>query len=156
MNKLVHLSNIQLAIRAGLAGGVATWIAIYLSLEHPLYAFIAAVIVTDLSPKQSRSLGVRRIFATVVGAICGAALSQLLGPGSGAVGVAVVVAMLAASLFGAGDGARVAGYICGIVVLDHAAEPWLYASQRFVETALGVLVAWGISFVPKLIEQDRN
>jgi uncharacterized membrane protein YgaE (UPF0421/DUF939 family) len=112
------------------------------------------VIVTDLSPKQSRSLGLRRILATAVGAICGAALSQLLGPGSGAVGVAVVVAMLAGSLFGAGDGARVAGYICGIVVLDHATEPWLYASQRFVETALGVLIAWGISFVPKLIDQD--
>ncbi len=125
-----------------------------IGLQHPIYAFIAAVIVTDLSSAQCQRLGLRRILATVVGAVCGAALSQLLGPGPAAVGIAVVVAMLAGGLLGAGDGARVAGYICGIVVLDHAAEPWLYASQRFVETILGVSVAWGISFVPRLIGRD--
>ena len=156
MRNAVQFSAIQLAFRAGIAGGVATWFATRLGLEHPLYAFIAAVIVTDLSPAQSRSLGHRRILATVIGAICGAALSQLLGPGSGAVGIAVVMAMLAGSLLGAGDGARVAGYICGIVVLDHSAEPWLYAAQRFGETALGVVVAWAISFVPKLIDQAKE
>lgn len=127
-----------------------------LSLHHPIYAFIAAVIVTDLSPAQSRRLGLRRILATVIGAVCGAALSQLLGPGPVAVGIAVVSAMLLGTLLGAGDGARVAGYICGIVVLDHTAEPWLYATQRFVETALGVIVAWGISYVPKLIGPDST
>jgi uncharacterized membrane protein YgaE (UPF0421/DUF939 family) len=154
MTNSLPLAAVQLALRAGIAGGVATWIAIRLGLEHPIYAFIAAVIVTDLSSAQCQRLGLRRILATVVGAVCGAALSQLLGPGPAAVGTAVVVAMLAGGLLGAGDGARVAGYICGIVVLDHAAEPWLYASQRFVETILGVSVAWGISFVPRLIGQD--
>ena len=150
----VPLSAVTLALRAGVAGSLATWIAGVFSLQHPIYAFIAAVIVTDLSPAQSRRLGLRRILATVIGAVCGAALSQLLGPGPGAVGIAVVMAMLLGALLGAGDGARVAGYICGIVVLDHAAEPWLYAAQRFIETALGVIVAWGISYVPKLIEAD--
>lgn len=156
MRNAVQFSAIQLALRAGIAGGVATWIATRAGLEHPLYAFIAAVIVTDLSPAQSRRLGLRRILATMIGAICGAALSQLLGPGSGAVGIAVVLAMLVGSLLGTGDGARVAGYICGIVVLDHSAEPWLYAAQRFGETALGVVIAWAISFVPKLIDQAKE
>jgi len=148
------LTAVILAFRAGVAGALATWIAMVLSLQYPIYAFIAAVIVTDLSPAQSRRLGLRRILATVIGAVCGAALSQLLGPGPVAVGIAVVVAMLLGTLLGAGDGARVAGYICGIVVLDHTAEPWLYATQRFVETALGVIVAWGISYVPKLVRPD--
>ncbi len=57
--------------------------------------------------------------------------------------------MLAGGLLGA-------GYICGIVVLDHAAEPWLYAAQRFGETVLGVVVAWGVSFVPKLMIKPRS
>ncbi|MCA3455205.1 MAG: FUSC family protein [Rhodobacter sp.] len=152
----VPLTAVILAFRAGVAGTLATWIAMVLSLQYPIYAFIAAVIVTDLSPAQSRRLGLRRILATVIGAVCGAALSQLLGPGPVAVGIAVVSAMLLGTLLGAGDGARVAGYICGIVVLDHTAEPWLYATQRFVETALGVIVAWGISYVPKLIGPDST
>ncbi len=155
MKSPVPLPAAQLAFRAGLAGGVATWIASLLGFEHPIYAFIAAVIVTDLSPAQCQRLGLRRVFATIIGALCGAVLSQLLGPGPAAVGIGVIVAMLAGSLFGAGDGARVAGYICGIVMLDYAAEPWAYAAQRFAETILGVLVAWGISFVPKLVDLDR-
>ena len=146
----------MLASRAGVAGGLATWIAVVLSLQHPIYAVIAAVIVTDLSPAQSRRLGLRRILATVIGAVCGAVLSQLLGSDPVAVGIAVVAAMLLGTLLGAEDGARVAGYICGLVVLDHATDPWLYATQRFVETALGVIVAWGISYVPKLIRPDKT
>jgi uncharacterized membrane protein YgaE (UPF0421/DUF939 family) len=150
------LSAIQLAIRAGVAGGLAAWIATRVALEHPLYAFIAAVIATDLSAAQSRKLGLRRIFATAIGGICGAALSQLLGPGSGAVGLAVFVAMVVASVLGAGEGTRVAGFICGIVVLEHSAEPWVYGAQRFVETVLGVVIAWGVSFLPKLLGKEQE
>lgn len=156
MTVRLPLTAVQLAIRAGLAGGLATWAALVLGMEHPIYAFIGAVIVTDLSPAQSQSLGLRRIVATIVGSVCGAALSQLLGPGPEVVGASVVVAMLAGYLIGAGDAAKVAGYICGIVVLDHAAEPWMYAAQRFLETVLGVSIAWAISYVPKLIDLKGN
>jgi uncharacterized membrane protein YgaE (UPF0421/DUF939 family) len=156
MRKLIQVSAVQLSIRAGIAAGLAAWIATRLALEHPLYAFIAAVIATDLSAAQSRKLGLRRIFATAIGGICGAALSQLLGPGSGAVGLAVFVAMVIGSLLGAGEGTRVAGFICGIVVLEHSVEPWLYGTQRFIETVLGVVIAWGVSYLPKLINRDME
>ena len=151
----IRIGETQLALRAGVAGALATWAAQLLGMQHPIYAFIGAVIVTDLSPRQTQSLGFRRILATALGAICGAALSQLLGAGPAVVGASVVLAMLAGYLLGAGDAARVAGYICGIVVLDHAAEPWLYAEQRFLETVLGVCVAWAISYVPKLIRAEQ-
>ena len=75
MRKLIQVSAVQLSIRAGIAAGLAAWIATRLALEHPLYAFIAEVIATDLSAAQSRKLGLRRIFATAIGGICGAALS---------------------------------------------------------------------------------
>ncbi len=71
-------------------------------------------------------------------------------------GLAVFVAMVVGSLLGAGEGTRVAGFICGIVILEHSSEPWLYGAQRFVETALGVLVAWGVSFLPRFINKDEN
>jgi uncharacterized membrane protein YgaE (UPF0421/DUF939 family) len=156
MKRLIQFSAVQLAVRAGIAAGLAAWIATLVALEHPLYAFISAVIATDLSAAQSRKLGLRRIFATAIGGICGAALSQLLGPGSGAVGLAVFLAMVVASVLGAGEGTRVAGFICGIVVLEHSADPWLYGSQRFIETVLGVVIAWGISFLPRLVNADQD
>ena len=53
------------------------------------------------------------------------------------------------------DATKVAGYICGIVVLDYSAEPWHYAFHRLIETTLGVLVAWAISYVPKLIRMEE-
>jgi uncharacterized membrane protein YgaE (UPF0421/DUF939 family) len=126
-----------------------------LKFQYPLYAFLAAVIVTDLSPQISRQLGLRRIVSTIIGAIIGAALSQMLPSGPFSVGASILVAMLVCQILRVSEGAKVAGYICGIVVLDASIEPWSYAFYRCVETMLGVVVAWGISYVPKLIQLNE-
>ena len=146
--------EIQLTLRASVAAVLSLIAASWLGLEYPIYAFIAAVIVTDLRPGVSQKLGMRRIGATIVGAACGASLSLLLPGGIWSVGLGLVVAMLLAQLLNAGEGARVAGYISGIVLLDHSTAPWHYALHRFFETAIGVLLAWSISFIPKLFGKD--
>lgn len=146
--------EIQLALRSTVAAVLSLFAAYWLGLEYPIYAFIAAVIVTDLKPVTSQKLGMRRIGATLVGAACGASLSLLLPGGVWSVGLGLFLAMLLAQLLRAGEGARVAGYISGIVLLDHSAAPWSYALHRFLETALGVLIAWGVSLVPKLINRE--
>mgnify|MGYP001275648994 CR=1 FL=1 len=64
--------------------------------------------------------------------------------------------MLACNLVRMQEGAKVAGYICGIVMLSYGSEPWSYAFYRLLETMLGIGVAWGISFVPKLIRSDQS
>jgi uncharacterized membrane protein YgaE (UPF0421/DUF939 family) len=144
----------QLAVRATAAAGLSLALAQLLTLEFPIYAFIAAVIVTDLSPDQTRRLGWRRLVATIVGATCGAALSGALPPGPWAIALGVLIAMLACSLVRMQEGAKVAGYICGIVMLSYGTEPWSYAFYRLIETMLGIGVAWAISLVPKLVPGD--
>ena len=144
-------AGVQLALRAAVAAGLSIALAQILGLQYPIYAFIGAVIVTDLKPSESKRLGLRRLAATVVGAAAGALLSWFLPPNPWTIGVGVCVTMLVCELIHARDGARVAGYICGIVMLDHSAEPWAYAFFRLIETALGVSVAWAISYVPKLV-----
>lgn len=145
------VKGIQLAVRASASAGLALWIAQLLHLREPIYAAIAAIIVSDLSPKESRKLGLRRIIATFIGATCGANLAQILPPGPLSVAFAVLVAMLACQFPGARDGARVAGFLSGLIVFAHD-QSWEYAWVRLTETLLGVCVAWAISYVPKYLK----
>jgi uncharacterized membrane protein YgaE (UPF0421/DUF939 family) len=159
MNLQTLTKGAQLSVRAAVAASLALVLAQLLNLEYPIYAFIAAVIVTDLSPSQTRRLGLRRIVATVVGAACGAALSSVLPPAPWAIGLGVLAAMLLSNLLQVDEGAKVAGYICGIVLLAYGSEPWSYALYRLIETILGIIAALLISLVPKLIrveEPGRN
>ena len=57
MKTLVPMTGIQLALRVSVASGLALAIAQFLELQFPIYAAIAAIIVTDLSPSESVRLG---------------------------------------------------------------------------------------------------
>ena len=52
--------------------------------------------------------------------------------------------------------AKVAGYVCGIVLLDHGDSPWSYAFFRMIETALGIGMAMCVSLVPKLLTTNGS
>ena len=143
-----------MALRASVAAAIAVVLAQLLQFQNLIYVFIAAVIVTDLKPSESRRLAWRRIVATVVGGVCGALLGPMLPSSGWSVGLGVLVAMLACQLMQVPDGAKVAGFICGIILLDDSTQPWTDAVHRFNETALGVLVAWTVSCVPKLIRVE--
>lgn len=147
--------RLQLALRAGLAAGLAAGSAQLLALPFPIYAMIAAVIVTDLAPARTRSLAVQRIAGTVLGASLGAALAGL-GSGAAMIALGVCGAMLACHALRMGEAARLAGYVCGIVVLDHVAQPWTYAAHRLLETLIGIAVAVLVSLVPKLLRVEEK
>lgn len=148
------IRKLQLCLRAALAAGVSLGLAEQLGLEFPIYALIAAVIVTDLSPEQSRRLGVQRLVGTVVGAACGAGFSVLAAASPWTIGFGILVAMLVCQLLRVESGAKLAGYVCGIVMLSFNVNPWTYALYRLIETVLGGSVAVAVSFVPKLLRTD--
>ncbi len=91
-------------------------IANRLGLEYPLYAMIAAIIVTDLAPEQSRRLGLQRLVGTVVGAACGAALSSAAVPGLWTAAAGILFAMHVCQLLDMEARAKLAGFVCGIVL----------------------------------------
>ena len=106
MTVSTHLPTFGLFIRAALAAGLSVAIAQLLRLQFPLYALIAAVIVTDLSASQTRKLALRRLGGTVLGATLGAVLSPLLSPTPWAIGLAIMAAMFLSHLLRLQDAAK--------------------------------------------------
>jgi uncharacterized membrane protein YgaE (UPF0421/DUF939 family) len=143
-----------LSFRAAASAGLAVACAQFLNLESPVYAVIAAVIVLDLSPAKTRQLALQRLSGTLVGAAVGGGLSYFLPQGPMAIMISIAAAMLLSSVVHLQAVAKLSGYVCGIVVLAHAANPWPYAAHRTVETLLGLAMAVLVSFVPKLLRVE--
>jgi uncharacterized membrane protein YgaE (UPF0421/DUF939 family) len=144
----------QLSLRAALAAGLAIIVAQLLRLQHPLYAMISAVIVTDLVVSQTPKLALPRLAGTLLGSSLGAVIVTLLPHGIWTIAFGIFAAMFVSHLLYLQAAARVAGYVCGIVLLDHGDSPWSYALFRMIETALGIGAAMFVSFVPKLLQAD--
>jgi len=153
---ILSLSGLQLALRAGVAATLALAIGQLLHLQFPLFVMIAAVIVTDLQPSQSRFLGFHRIAGTIVGAVLGAAFSSVVPSSPWTIGAGIAAAMLISHVLQGADGARIAGFVCGVVMLYQGDDVWTYAMHRFAETAVGIAVAWSVSHIPKLIKSGAK
>ena len=145
------ITALQSSLRAAVAAGLAVAVAQFLELEYPLYALISAVLVLDLSPLKTRQLAVQRLLGSLIGAVIGAVLSYPLPTGPVAIGVGILTAMLACHGLRMPAAAKVAGYVCGVVVFAHSASPWSHAFYRVTETFLGIGMAVLVSFVPKLM-----
>lgn len=143
-------ASFQLSLRAALAGGMAIVLAGLLQLEFPIYALISAVLVTDLDPATSRKLALPRLAGTAIGTVLGASISASFAHGTWTVVSGVFAGMFLTHLLGLRDAAKLAGYVCGIVLLDFGDEPWHYALYRMTETILGIAAAVLVSIIPKL------
>ncbi len=156
MNRKLLVSSLWLALRAAVAGVLAVVAAQALGLRYPVYALIAAVIVTDRIPSNTHVLGLRRIIGTLLGAAFGAAISQLLGGDAWTIGLAILLVFPACTLMRLDDAAVVAAYIAGIVVLEHSESPWVYAAFRLAETTLGIALAVVISHLFAKVESSTH
>jgi uncharacterized membrane protein YgaE (UPF0421/DUF939 family) len=148
---------IQVSIRSAVAAGLAVAVAELLRLEFPIYALIAAILVTDLSATRTRQLGAPRLVGTIVGAALGAALSSFRN--IHAIGIVMISAGVFSAIFISHllrikDASKVAGYVCGVVLLTHGDRPWSYAFYRVLETALGIAAGVSVSLMPKLLKDD--
>ena len=88
----------QLSLRAAVAAGVALIAAQLLQLQHPLYAMISAVIVTDLVAARTPKLALPRFAGTLVGGALGAVISTFLRAGAWAAVFGIFAAIFVSHL----------------------------------------------------------
>jgi uncharacterized membrane protein YgaE (UPF0421/DUF939 family) len=112
-----------------------------MGMAYPLYAVIAAIVVTDSSPEVTRKLGLTRLVGTLFGAFGGALIGTLLGNSLWVMALGVLLGILLCDLAGHRDVQKITGYITGLVILFHGDSAWAYAKDRFIETALGMAFA---------------
>ena len=114
--------GMQLAFRAAVGAGVSLAIARALNLDTPIFALIAAVIVTDRDPAETRKLAIRRIISTAIGGVCGVALAQVLGSSSWEAALAIFIAMiLSIAVTQLGD-PKIAAYLCALILINYASQ----------------------------------
>jgi uncharacterized membrane protein YgaE (UPF0421/DUF939 family) len=147
-------TSLQLALRAAVAASAAVLIAQGFGLEHPIYAMIAAVIVTDLEPARSRRLAWQRVAGTILGVAVGASLGPLVQGQTWLLALPILLSMLACGLLRLPEAAKLAGYLAGLIVLAHTPDRWAYSLERLIETFLGIGVALLVSLVPKLLRAE--
>src|SRR5262245_3501504 len=87
-------SDYKMAIRAGLASLLSVAVSKQLGFPQPAFtAVVAAVVVTDLDPKQTRRLSVQRLAGIALGAVVGAGFDWLLSTNIFMMAAAIAVAM---------------------------------------------------------------
>jgi uncharacterized membrane protein YgaE (UPF0421/DUF939 family) len=145
--------GLQIGLRAALASLLAALVAFRLGMDYPIYAVIAAIVVTDPSPEVTRRMGFTRLLGNGMGAVLGAIIATYLGHSPFVMAGGVLFSILLCDLIGLKDAQKITAYITGIVILFHGDTPWAYAKDRFIETTIGlafaVLVGMAVEAVMK-------
>jgi len=118
-----------------------------LRFEHGYWAVISAIIVMQANLGGSIRAGTDRLIGTAIGALLGTLAYRYLGRTPVGVGIALAVTIFVCSWLGLKSSFRLAGVTASIVLLIGQANPWITGFNRFLDVALGVVVAVAVSLV---------
>ena len=147
----IGMRNIKTALAASICA------VIYLALgKSPAFACIGAIFGMGSDMADSRKNGGNRLFGTLIGGLLGMLLFRLylfIRPQGGyslwlvpLTFVGTVLLILLCQMFWIG-GVQPGGVVLCILLFNTPVDTYIsYAINRIFDTAVGVLVAWGISY----------
>lgn len=145
--------TVKMALAAALCALMYEW---FLPSRSPAFACIGVIFGMGETLEDSRLHGGNRLFGTIIGGLLGMALFRVYlffrPQGGQSIGlvplmfVGVVLLNLCCRAFWAG-GLHPGGVVLCILLFNTPAETYVtYAIDRIIDTTVGVLFAWGISF----------
>jgi uncharacterized membrane protein YccC len=136
------------AIKTALAGVASLYITGLVRLPEGYWAAISALIVMQSSVGATVYASRTRLAGTAVGALVGGAFVALWGASVPSFGIAAALAFFLCSILRLAESQRLATVTVAIVMLSgHANSPWILALHRFLEVAIGIVVALVVSMV---------
>jgi uncharacterized membrane protein YccC len=146
-----NLSSIALAqaVKTGIAAVASAYLADLLNLPQGYWAAITAIVVMQSEVGATFIASRDRLVGTAVGAVTSALFIAFVGDSLVWFTVAVVVTMLICQWAGLERSYRLACVTVAIIMLiPHAGPPWRVAMHRFIEVALGIVIALGVTAIP--------
>lgn len=127
-----------IAVRCALAALGSVEVSRRLGLPFPIYALISAIMVTEYHGEETRQLSATRFLGNVLGITAGGVMGTFLGGHSWVIGLAAFVMILLCYLFDFAIAAKYAAFVAALTVMDHSGNPWIYGSDRILETLIGI------------------
>ena len=138
------------SLRTAIAAVVSLLLARALKLAEFYWAPISTIVIL-LSVTDPLALAWQRFVGTALGAALGALIATYVTVNWMVYGAAILVCGVLSALLRLGTAYRFAAITLTIVVLvAHAAPPWVVAYHRFVEVSLGIAVALLVTTVWRL------
>jgi uncharacterized membrane protein YgaE (UPF0421/DUF939 family) len=136
--------------RTAIAAVVSTLLARALRLPEFYWAPISTIVIL-LSVSDPRALAWQRFVGTAMGAALGALIATYVGGNWMVYGAGILLCGILSALLRLGAAYRFAAITLTIVLLvAHAAPPWVVAYHRFLEVSLGIAVALLVTMVWRL------
>jgi uncharacterized membrane protein YgaE (UPF0421/DUF939 family) len=125
------------SLRTAVAAVASMLLARALKLPEFYWAPISTIVIL-LSPSDPLTLAWQRFVGTALGAVVGALIASFLPMNWWVYGAGIVVCGLLSGVLRLGGAYRFAAIV---LLIAHAAPPWVVSYHRFVEVSLGIAVA---------------
>lgn len=130
-----------IALRCALAAFASVEVTRGLGLRYPIYALIAAILVTEYHGHETRQQSATRLFGNILGITAGAILGTCLGGHPWVIGLATFLLVLFCHYFNFAAAAKYSAFVAALTVMDHSDTPWIYGRDRIIETMIGIAFA---------------
>lgn len=132
------LRPIIIGVRCALAALASVGVSNLLGLHYPIYALVAAILVTEYHGHETRKQSLTRFMGNALGIMAGGLLGTFLGGAPWVIGLAAAFMILFCYYFDFEAAAKLSAFVAALTVMDHSATPWLYGRDRIIETMIGI------------------
>jgi len=130
------------AIKTGIAGSLAVFLADLFHLPQGYWAAISAVIVMQSEFDATLKFGMTRMAGTAIGALVVIPFAETMHGNILAFGVAVFITVVICAALKLEESQRLgAATVALIMLIGHPEAPWLTAIYRFLEVSFGIVVS---------------